>query len=250
MSYVSSQTDPRTSLRVRDVVSLGRMPYTGFLGRPGEKDREMISMALEELGMGSFSERRMDRLSDGERQRVMIARAVAQDTPVMILDEPAAYLDIPNKYDMVRILSAYRDRGKLIIYSTHDLETAMMSADKFWVIEDGQVLEGAPEDLGMTGVFERLFADPGIRYDPESGKFRYIRSFRGEIGLEGPADPVFFWTRHTLERIGFKVTGQGTPVTVTTPSEDGARSWMIRSPAGERKADSLYSLARCLTQEG
>jgi iron complex transport system ATP-binding protein len=250
VSYVSPGVDPQTSLRVRELVSLGRIPYTGWLGRPGHRDREVVDRALKEVGMESFADRRLDRLSDGERQRVMIARAVAQDTPVMILDEPSAYLDIPNKYEMVRILSTYRDRGKTIIYSTHDLETAMMSADKFWVIEGGRILEGSPEDLGLDGVYENLFASPGIRFDPETGKFRYRTASRGEVSLEGPENRVLYWTRHTLERIGFHLADEGARVQVNTVTGGGKQKWVIRTAEGERTAQSLYELASFLTHEG
>ena len=157
VSFVSSQVSQLPSLTVGELVALGRMPYTGWMGRLNQEDRNLVEQALEEVQMTTFEDRKLDCLSDGERQRAMIARAFVQDTPLMVLDEPTAFLDIPNTYDLIRLLSSFRDRGKSIVYSTHDLETAMQCADKLWVIHEGKILEGAPEDLGLSGLFNECF---------------------------------------------------------------------------------------------
>ena len=158
LSFVSSQFTQLPALSVGELVGLGRMPYTGWMGRMTTEDRALIKQALDEVQMGPFVERKLDCLSDGERQRAMIARAFAQDTPLMVLDEPTAFLDIPNTYDLIRLLSKFRDGGRSIVYSTHDLETAMLCADKMWVIHEGKILEGSPEDLGLSGIFNELFS--------------------------------------------------------------------------------------------
>ncbi len=142
----------------------------------------MVDHIISEVGMETFKERSLDQLSDGERQRVMIARALVQDTPNVVLDEPAAYLDIPNKYELVRLLSLFRDRGKTIIYSTHDLETALMCADKFWVITKGEIHEGSPEDLGLAGFFNQLFDQLGDHFRSKIGKVYLCQNFQGECG--------------------------------------------------------------------
>lgn len=249
ISYVSSRLDTRTSLTARELVSLGRMPYTGWSGRPGSQDREHVERALDEVHMRHLAERGVETLSDGERQRIMIARAVAQDTPVMVLDEPAAFLDIPNKFELVRILSDYRDRGKIIIYSTHDLETAMMSADKFWVLEQGGIREGSPEDLGMQGVFDRMFASPDLRFELESGRFRHRKPSKGQVLLTGDEGAVFYWTRHALERIGYAVTRKEAGIRVRIETTTRATAWEVDTGSGAEKMDSLYLLARSLTQD-
>lgn len=249
VSYVSSQVSRIPSITVRELVSLGRMPYTGWMGRQGKGDREMVEQAIAEVGMEEKVDRNLEQLSDGERQRVMIARAFVQDTPVMVLDEPAAYLDIPNKYELVRILSAFRDQRKTILYSTHDLETAMMCADKFWVILDGQIHEGSPEDLGLSGLFEQLFESSGIAFDRESGRFKYRRSPRGDIRLTGGGDLAVVWTRHTLERLGFEVTDTVGQTTVEVIPEGSGFQWMVKQGDREKSFDSLYGLARFLTQD-
>ena len=249
VSYVSSQVARIPSITVRELVSLGRIPYTGWMGRQGKEDRKLVEKAIMEVGMEKYMDRNLEQLSDGERQRVMIARAFVQDTPVMVLDEPAAYLDIPNKYELVRILSAFRDQRKTILYSTHDLETAMMCADKFWVILDGQIHEGSPEDLGLSGLFEQLFESSGIAFDRESGRFKYQLTPRGGIGLVDGPDQAVVWTRHTLERLGFEVSESEEQTTVKVTRAGSGYHWIVKQGNAEKTVGSLYRLARFLTQD-
>ena len=142
VSFVSSQFTQLPSLTVEELVGLGRMPYTDWMGRMTAEDHKKIGKAIEEVQMGAFAGRKLENLSDGERQRAMIARAFVQDTPLMVLDEPTAFLDVPNTFELVRVLSRFRESGRSIVYSTHDLETAIQFADKMWVIHGGRILEG------------------------------------------------------------------------------------------------------------
>ncbi len=249
ISYVSSQVARLPSITVRELVSLGRMPYTGWSGRLGKEDQNLVEKAIQEVGMGNYMEQRMDQLSDGERQRVMIARALAQDTPVMVLDEPAAYLDIPNTFGLVRILSKFRDQGKTVLYSTHDLETAMMVADKFWVIDEGRVVEGSPEDLGLSGLFDSLFETSGIAFDLDSGRFRYPLQPRGGIHLSGAPHQALAWTRRALERLGFEVTDGEGKLRIEVSSGESGFQWRMIKNGKEEVSGSIYKLARFLTQD-
>lgn len=248
VSYVSSQISGLPSLTVRELVSLGRMPHTGWLGSLGKSDWEMVDHIISEVGMEAYKERSIDQLSDGERQRVMIARALVQDTPNVILDEPAAYLDIPNKYELVRLLSLFRDRGKTIIYSTHDLETALMCADKFWIIDDGEIHEGSPEDLGLAGFFNQLFDSSGITFDLKSGKFIYALSSRRKVALSGTAGEAFAWTEHLLRRIGYTVVSGDHSMRIEVLSGD-KHQWKLVRGQSESSFDSLYNLARFLSND-
>lgn len=248
VSYVSSQVATLPSLTVRELVSLGRMPHTGWMGKMGKTDREMVEHIVQEVGMERYLDRSLDQLSDGERQRVMIARALVQDTPHVILDEPAAYLDIPNKYELVRLLSLFRDRGKTIVYSTHDLETALMCADKFWVISDEVIHEGSPEDLGLGGLFHQLFDSSGVHYDMKSGRFTYTRSSRGTLSLSEGPEEVMAWTKHALERIGYKVVTGNQPLNVQILT-GVPQQWKIEKDGSGITVDSLHKLARYLIQE-
>jgi len=248
ISFVSSQLTQIPSLTVSELVGLGRMPYTGWMGRLSSKDVALIQQAINEVQLAPFAERRLECLSDGERQRAMIARALVQDTPVMVLDEPTAFLDIPNTYELVRLLSRFRDRGKSIIYSTHDLETAMQCADKMWVIREDRVEEGAPEDLGLSGLFNELFLSSGITYDEQTGRFLFSATEKGRISLEGAQEEALRWTHKAMDRLGYRVE-KGAGIKIEVSSTSGELNWILHRAGNPLRFKKLYSLARFLIQE-
>jgi len=247
VSFVSSQIAQLPTLSVEELVALGRLPYTGWMGRLDQADRAIVHQALEEVRLLSFAKRKLDQLSDGERQRAMIARAFVQDTRLMVLDEPTAFLDIPNTYDLIRLLSRFRDGGKSMVYSTHDLETAMQCADKMWVIHGGKIHEGAPEDLGLSGLFDELFSSSGIRYDEPSRRFHFKGTSRGSVSLEGSRDRGYFWTINALERLGYRVENQG-GLHIRLEAGGSGYRWFLREKDASVSFSSLYKLARFLIQ--
>jgi iron complex transport system ATP-binding protein len=247
VSFVSSQITQLPSLTVGELVALGRLPYTGWMGRLDQADHALVDQALEEVQLLSFADRKLDRLSDGERQRAMIARAFVQNTRLMVLDEPTAFLDIPNTFDLIRLLSNFRDGGKSIVYSTHDIETAMQCADKMWVIHEGRVLEGAPEDLGLSGLFDHLFSISGISYDEHSGRFLFKDPVLGSVSLEGKKDRAFSWTVNALERLGYSVDKQGDKK-VFINRTGATYKWTVEKNGNSFSFSSLYKLARFLIQ--
>jgi iron complex transport system ATP-binding protein len=250
LSYVSPGLRDPVSMKVRELVSLGRIPHSGWLGKLRPSDHALVGEVLRENHLEGLSQRPVDELSDGERQRVMIARAAAQDTPVMVLDEPGAYLDIPHKFELLRMLAMYRDRGKTVIFSTHDLALALDHADKFWVITQGVIYEGAPEDLGILGLFDSLFLDSGLKYDLERGRFQGSKEYRGSIHLEGPEGSVKAWTLHALDRLGFSEQEKGPDHKVKVDLNEGIPSWYLYEKEDRVKFNTLYDLARFLTQDG
>jgi iron complex transport system ATP-binding protein len=134
-------------LSVREVAAMGRMPYTGFFGRLNDEDRQVVDEALVRTGIGSYADRAVETLSDGERQKVMIAKALAQQTPVMILDEPTAFLDYPSKVEILKLLRRLaHDTGRTILLSTHDLDLAAALGDRFLTL-DGQLHDTSVEEL-------------------------------------------------------------------------------------------------------
>ncbi len=117
-------------MRVKDLVSVGRQPYTGFFGKMSSDDEEVVNKAIADVGMTDFAGRQVNSLSDGERQKVMIAKALAQQTPVILLDEPTAFLDYPSKKEMFQMLTQLcHEQGKAVLVSTHDLDIALPIAD-------------------------------------------------------------------------------------------------------------------------
>ena len=136
ISFVSTQRVRVANLRCWDVVATGRAPYTNWIGSISKEDTEIINQSLAAVGMESFADRAIDTLSDGEFQRVMIARALAQQTPVILLDEPTAFLDIPTRFEICRLLADLaHNQGKTIIFSTHDIDAALAVCDAVAIME-------------------------------------------------------------------------------------------------------------------
>lgn len=152
-SVVLTEQPDAVNLTVHDVVAMGRMPYTGFFGSLGADDEKMVGQALSLTGMSAFAHRDISTLSDGERQKIMIARAIAQHTPVMLLDEPTAFLDYESKKTTMAMLHAIAtDMDKLVLVSTHDLDIALRHADRFVTIGGGGLRDLAKADVErMTG---------------------------------------------------------------------------------------------------
>ena len=129
-------------MTVRNVVAMGRMPYTGFFGILKDNDSRIVNEAMKTLGIEAFAERLINTLSDGERQKVMIAKALAQETPYILLDEPTAFLDHPSKVSTMQLLSSLaHEHHKAILISTHDIEVSLKYCDKIWWMKDGTLLQ-------------------------------------------------------------------------------------------------------------
>lgn len=157
---------PTAPLTVEELVSLGRTPYTDFLGRMTMADRKAIGDAMELMGVSNFANRRISELSDGERQKCMIAKALAQETPVMLLDEPTAYLDYPSKVSLFGILKRLaKENGKAVIVSTHDLELALRLADKVWIADKNTLHCGTVSELASQGVIQSFIDNDNIHYN-------------------------------------------------------------------------------------
>ncbi len=172
ISYVSTESIQAYQIRVNELVAMGRFPYTGWLGRLNDADKKAIDRAVELTGVGHLLSKPLHELSDGERQKAMIARALAQDTAIIILDEPTAFLDLPARYEILRILSNLaRETKKTVLFSTHDLSIAIDVADKLWVMADNDISQGAPEDLLINAVFRKLFLNSPAEFDPVNFDF-------------------------------------------------------------------------------
>ena len=154
------------NLTVRELVGMGRNPYMGFWGRLTKQDYALVDEAIAQVGIEPLAGRMIQTLSDGERQKVMIAKALAQQTPVIFLDEPTAFLDFPSKVETMHLLLRLtRETGKTIFLSTHDLELALQMADRLCLMKEG-LRVGTLEELAADGTMERFFADRGITFDP------------------------------------------------------------------------------------
>ena len=166
VSFVTTEKVRIADLAARDVVGLGRAPYTDWLGRLGEEDRAAVERALRLVGMDALADKPMNRLSDGEAQRVMIARALAQDTPVILLDEPTAFLDMPNRYELCTLLGRLaHDEGKCILFSTHELDIALTLCDDVALIDPPRLHVLPTGEMIRSGHIERLFDSATVAFD-------------------------------------------------------------------------------------
>ncbi len=160
-------------LDVRTLVSLGRQPWTGHMGKLSADDLRKVDEAMACTGTAVFAERGMDMLSDGERQKVMIARALAQGTPMLLLDEPTAFLDLVNRVQVMRLLrSIAHDLGRGVLLSTHDLRTALDLADRIALLHGGRMWVGTPEVALKDGVLAAAFQGEGLTFDARTGTLR------------------------------------------------------------------------------
>ena len=176
IAFVSTEEVKVENLKVTDVVALGRAPYTNWIGHMQQADRDIVSRSLSLVGMSSFARKTMDRMSDGECQRILIARALAQDTPVILLDEPTAFLDLPNRYELASLLRRLaHEEGKCIFFSTHDLDVALGLCDATALIDTPALHCMSAADMAASGHIERLFAGAGISFDPATLTIRLAK---------------------------------------------------------------------------
>lgn len=173
LAVVTTERIRIANLTCEEVVAFGRAPYTDWMGRVLEEDRVVVERSLRLVGMESFARKTMDRMSDGECQRVMIARALAQDTPVILLDEPTAFLDLPNRYALALLLRklAHEER-KCILFSTHDLDIALTLCDDVALLDTPHLHHLPAAEMARSGLIERLFAGEGLCFDPHSCSVR------------------------------------------------------------------------------
>ena len=171
---LTSRPDVR-NMTVEELVALGRAPYTGFWGRLSADDRRIVRHSIESVGITAMAERRVCTLSDGEMQKVMIAKSLAQQTPVILLDEPTAFLDFPGKIDLMLLLQrlAHEER-KTILLSTHDLETALQTADRLWLLADGALHDGTPHELADRGFIDDYIGRKSVKFDKQTLSIQII----------------------------------------------------------------------------
>jgi iron complex transport system ATP-binding protein len=229
------------------LVALGRHPYTDWSGRLSKDDESVVRWAIEAVGAKALAHRYLDELSDGERQKIMIARALAQEPQVMILDEPTAFLDLPRRVEIMQLLRRLtRDHQQAVLLSTHDLDLALRTADTIWLMSsDGGMRVGAPEDLVLNGAFERVFQSEGVYFDSGSGTFQINTLKKWMIAVSGEGVRAQ-WTRRALERVGYGVTEKGAVCVEVKSDEwlvmDAGQSISCRSIAGVLNALSPLSL--------
>lgn len=187
ISVVLTDNSGIKNMTAWDVVAMGRSPYTGFWGKLTSKDKKIVDKCLTWVGITDLAQRKVHTLSDGEKQKVMIAKAIAQETPVIFLDEPTAYLDYPSKVAMMLLLHRLsKALKKTIFMSTHDIEHALQIADQVWLLDKEKGLTtGMPEDLSLDGSIERYFANESLTYEPATRTFAIKHETARTVAMTG-----------------------------------------------------------------
>jgi len=163
LAFVSTERTRIPNLRCRDVVAIGRAPYTDWIGRLRPADQAIVAEAIAAVGMEDYADRTMDTMSDGECQRIMIARALAQSTPVILLDEPTSFLDMPNRYELCTLLSKLaHEKGKCVLFSTHELDIALTLSDSISLIAPPELHCMPTDEMRRSGLIEGLFNNPSL----------------------------------------------------------------------------------------
>jgi iron complex transport system ATP-binding protein len=195
-------------MTVEELISFGRYPYLDWNIALTEKDRAVIEQSIDTVHIRQLLNKKLYELSDGQMQLVMIARALTQETPVLLLDEPTAHLDLNNRLEIMNLLRTLsRTSGKAILVATHELDLALQTADLIWLAEGKSIRRGIPEDLVLDGSLDRVFQFKG--FDLKTGKVEHECFRETSVNLEGNG-PVYLWTRNALERSGFEVDPDGT----------------------------------------
>ena len=235
-------------ITVYDLVSLGRHPYTGFFGSLKEDDHRIIEEALDAAGIWHKKENYVSELSDGERQKVMIAKVLAQQCPIIVLDEPTAFLDVTARIEtMVLLRKLAKEQGKAIVLSTHDIDSAIQMADNLWLLSKGKAVRcGAPEDLIMDGTIGEFFSKENVVFDNATGKLSAAVSQIRPVGVSGDFNTAY-WVGNALVRNGYtpSQTREGIiNITCISPSDI-----QVNLPGGEtKKATSVAHLCKIISE--
>jgi iron complex transport system ATP-binding protein len=191
---------------VKDIVAFGRHPYSNWWGNSSDEDDAFVSQALEMVHLQHKTNHYLNELSDGERQRVMIAKALAQDTPIIMLDEPTAHLDLPNRVEIMLLLHKLaHTTQKAILLSTHELDLALQAADRIWLMSTDKGIEcGVPEDLVFNGSFNHTFQSKSYFFNEANGNFSMNYPMTKQVWVSGDKTRMY-WTLRALARAGYMV---------------------------------------------
>lgn len=245
VSVVLTDRVSMLNMTVYELISFGRYPYLNWDVTLSSEDRQIVEAAIDKIHLRDIVEKKLFELSDGQRQMVMIARALAQDTPIMLLDEPTAHLDLNNRLEIMKLLrNLAHTTGKAIVVSTHELDLALQTADYIWLAgKDRNILTGIPEDLVLTDAFDKIFQFKG--YDLKTGKVQHTASASRSVSIKG-AGAEYLWTKNALVRNGFEVLENASPVIRVHRESIGYR-WTINE---QHSFDSLHDLLIYLTNKG
>lgn len=246
LSLVLTDRIDSANLIVKDIIEIGRYPYTGALGVLQQEDKDIVEQAIQQCNLTKFTERMYSELSDGEKQRVMLARALAQDTPLMMLDEPTAHLDLPNRVELMKMLRDLAQKTqKAILLSTHELDLALQWCDLIWLMDKkGELRAGVPEDLVLNDDFSEVFSNNSFFFDKATGVFKMNRIPHNSIFLRGDKT-LMEWTRRAVEREGFELTEESEKADYSIDAQD--KKWIVTAEDTTTIVNSIEELLHYLS---
>ena len=249
LSMVLTQAPQLNLMNGYGLVALGRHPHSDWLGRLTAADHRAVAWALKSVGADESAEQPLAQLSDGQRQKLMIARALAQEAQVMLLDEPTAYLDLPRRVETMQLLKELaRSAERAILVSTHDLELALRSCDRLWLMSAGGIVTGAPEDLVLDGGLGETFSAAGITFDKRIGSFVMDPPGGPRVRVIGEGEPVL-WLRRALERSGFTVSHEAADAVVKHRAHGASETWALRVNGHASAHATIHALLEALESE-
>lgn len=237
LSVVLTDRITATNMTVKELVAYGRYPYVNWSVKLTKQDEEAIDQAIALTRIHSLVDKQIGQLSDGQMQMVMIARALAQQTPLLLLDEPTAHLDLNNRVEIINLLRELAHiTGKGILIATHELDLALQTADRIWLTgKEQNLLTGIPEDLVLDGSFDEIFRFKG--FDLKTGKV-FHKPWRGvSIKVEGSGYELL-WTKNALERNGYSISNDAKVSLHISPGP----SWSVSSKMSEERFDTLRAV--------
>ncbi len=237
------------NLKVDELVAMGRHPYTNWLGTLTTEDREKINWVIEISGIHDIRKKPIYELSDGQFQKVLIARALAQDGDIIILDEPTAHLDLPNKISILKLLKDLSDQtGKSILMATHELEFGFQMADRIWMaLKNENFISGVPEDLMLNHTFEKLIQHDAVNFNLSNGRFSVNHELRWQCNLEGDPTAVF-WTRNALHRNHWNIINEETSVKINVEKVKNHFQWSVSTGGKNIRCTNIEEVINSLKQ--
>ena len=239
ISVVLTEKPFAAHLSVIELIALGRHPYSNWLGRLSTSDKQAIDLAMSQTNIDYLARKKLYQLSDGQFQKVMIARALAQETDLIILDEPTAHLDLSNKIEIMLLLKSIAGSGKGVLIATHDLQVSLQLSDRLWLFNFNRpVLDGCPEDLILQGAVDQTLFPINNNIDLTTGTVKHLDERKGNVLLQG--DPTMVhWTAQALQRNGYAVN-KDTPTSITINCLNCL--WKLESKDTSTSFDSIENL--------
>ena len=236
-------------LSVYELVALGRQPHTGFFGRLTKEDRRIVEEAMENVGIAHKAKNYTAELSDGERQKVMIAKALVQECPLILLDEPTAFLDVVSRIEIMHLLHRLAiEQDKAILLSTHDIEQALVLSDKLWLLTKGEGLQyGVTEDIILSHRMDSLFPHKDIRFDYDHGVYYPTVEGHRKVCVTCEDKTLLHWTLNALNRHGYQcssIVQEGMPHIKAT----SAKEFEVSMPGESKTCSSFEEMLAIITR--